>query len=394
MTRFVIENTRIFHDSPIVIVDVGARDGFNAEWKVFEDCLRVYCFEPDEAECARLNANAPQNVYYIPAALGSRSGEAVLYQTKLSYSTGLYKTDMTYFSRLLNRDNGIVVGEQSIRLSTLGDILSSYEVRSVDFIKLDAEGAELDILQGATALLSSPRLAGILSEVRFQREINNAPIFSDLDAFLRPHGFHLYDLQFYHQSRHILPYPSLADYLLATGERFFAYTTHGQIMDGDALYFRDLLTPINAERATKLDAAQILKYAAFFEIYSLNDCAAELLVANQFALNNIVNCSQLLDLLTPQVGEERPGFREYRNRYFGRRDDDVELLISPPREPPIVSVPPRKSVQLSAQLIAILRAFIPGPIRALVPLRIKRGSQEALRRGYSAGGKFIRWWQA
>ncbi len=322
MTRFLVGQTTIFRDCPIYIVDVGSRDGFNVEWKVFGDCLHVYCFEPDETECARLNAGAGPNIRYLPAALAAQAGDAVLYEAKLNYSTSLYKTDMTYFSRLLNRDNGIIVGQHSIRVFTLDEVLRTHGVDTIDFIKLDAEGAELDILKGAPNILSSPHLAGILSEIRFQREINHSPIFSDLDAFLRPHGFHLYDLQFHHQSRRVLPYPGLQDYRLPSGEKFFAYTTHGQIMDGDALYFRDLLTPINAERRQALSAAQILKYAAFYELYSLGDCAAELLIENQSALNGTVDVGHLLELLTPPIDGKRLGYDEYRRAYFETQSVD------------------------------------------------------------------------
>jgi len=62
MTRHLVTDTRIFKDDPVVVVDVGARWGFNEEWKVFGDALRVYCFEPDKEECERLNASAGANV--------------------------------------------------------------------------------------------------------------------------------------------------------------------------------------------------------------------------------------------------------------------------------------------------------------------------------------------
>lgn len=348
MTRFLVEQTPIFKDCPVYVADVGSRDGYQVEWKIFGDCLRVYCFEPDEAECARLNATAGPNIRYLPAALAAQSGEATLYEAKLNYSTGLYKTDMSYFSRLLNRDNGVIVGEHTIRVFTLDEILQTHNVGAIDFIKLDAEGAELDILRGGERALASPNLSGILSEIRFQREINHSPIFSDLDVFLRPHGFHLYDLQFHHQSRHCLPYPGLQDYRLPSGERFFAYTTHGQIMDGDALYFRDLLTQINVERRAALSAAQLLKYAAFFEIYSFNDCAAELLIASEPRLRGLVDLDRLLDLLTPPFKGQKLGYQDYRSRYFGFPAERTVARAAPR------AVPAAKRVADGSPLVSIV----------------------------------------
>ena len=153
--------------------------------------------------------------------------------------------------------------------------MRDHDIPPFDFIKLDAEGAELDILKGGAEAVASQRLLGVLSEIRLHAEINGSPPFSSLDAFLRSQGFSLYDLSVNHHSRTALPYPQLADYRLPSGKRFYAYTTHGQLQDGDALYFRDLFG------GTDLDPVRLLKICALLEIYSLNDCAAELIVAKQ-----------------------------------------------------------------------------------------------------------------
>ena len=305
------------------IVDVGARGGFNAEWRVFGDALRIIGFEPDEAECELLAANAPPNVTYIPAALGRRAGEAILHVTAFEASSGLHRTDMDYFSRLLNGENGRVAGERRVQLTTLDEALSRVGAGTPDFIKLDAEGAELEILQGGAGMMAAHGLLGILSEFRFQREINNCPSLSDLDIYIQPFGFRIYGLHFTHQSRRALPYPGLADYRLPNGERFFAYTTHGQVMDGDALYFRDLLLPVNGSMRRGLSATRLLKAAAFFEIYSLNDCAAELVLAHRELIQPLIDCDELLDRLAPPVKGENVGFNEYIRAYFDPRGGDT-----------------------------------------------------------------------
>jgi FkbM family methyltransferase len=323
MTRHLVAEDYFRHD-PITIIDVGARWGSNAEWAEFGSSLKLVGFEPDAAECARLNASAPPNMTYLPVALGGRNGSAAFYETRLSASSGLYKTDMDFFSRLLNRANADAVGEHVIPVSTLDSALQRAGIGSADFIKLDAEGAELDILQGGHALVSNPALIGLMSEFRFQEEINGSPIFWQLDSHVRTFGFRLYGMTFSHQSRHVLPHESLPEHealkykLLPEGQQFFGHTKHGQIMDGDALYFRDLLIPANAGVRQHATPTRLLKTAAFFELYCLNDCAAEVLLSHRDVLAPVVDCNHLLDLLTPSFKGASLGYKEYMAAFFGR----------------------------------------------------------------------------
>ena len=293
----------------MVIFDVGGRGGINQEWTAFGDQLQVYCFEPDEEECRRLAAAAPAQVKYIPQALSDSKRTAALYEAKLAASTSLYKTRMDYFGRFLNSDNGITVGQRTVDVRPLDEVVKDYGVGRIDFIKLDAEGAELDILKGGVEAIAKGGILGVLSEIRFHREINGSPPFAELDAFLRSRNFHLYDIDANRHSRRALPYPSAADYRTATGERFFGYTTRGQVQDGDALYFRDLL-------GGTASPVGMLKLCALMEIYSLNDCAAELVVANRESLRECADPDKLLDLLASGIAGRSTHYQDYLTAYF------------------------------------------------------------------------------
>ena len=319
MVAHLVRDLCVFERDPIVIFDIGARGGVNLEWAIFGNQIRVYCFEPDEEECNRLRAEAPPEVHYIASAVGRASGVATLFEAKLPYSSGLYKTRMEYFERFLNRDNGVTVAERTVLVKSLDDILASASIDHHDFIKLDAEGAELDILEGAKAMMETGSLVGVLTEIRLHREINGSPPFAELDTFLRDRGFRLFDLEVNRHSRRTLPYPQLADYRLPSGERFFAYTTRGQVQDGDALYFRDyLLAPARS-------AMSILKTAALMEIYSLNDCAAELIAANRQRLRELVDPDTLLDLLASGIAGRTVGYQDYIKTYFSDADSDSKV---------------------------------------------------------------------
>lgn len=59
--------------------------------------------------------------------------------------------------------------------------------RTVDAIKLDTQGSELDILRGASRALSSCTLIEI--EVEFNPIYEGQNLFCDVDRFLRDRGF-------------------------------------------------------------------------------------------------------------------------------------------------------------------------------------------------------------
>jgi FkbM family methyltransferase len=329
MTTFLIGETSVFRDNPIVIVDVGARGGIGREWDVLGDQLRAYAFEPDEEECRRLASGAPRHLTYIPRALGHRRGRQTFYQTALSDSAGIYPPRMDYLGRMLNRDNGVTVGEVEVEVSPLDDVLAEYKVPVVDFMKIDVEGAELDVLKGAEKLLGGHSPLGILSEIRFQLEIGSPP-FAIFDVYLRRQGLRLFDLQFNHQSRRAMPYPGLQHYRRPSGETFFAYTSRGQLQDGDALYFRDLLLPSDAPLINQVPVASILKMCVFMEIFSLSDCAAELLLSSRNRIDELVDSSRLLDLLASGICGTSTTFQAYRERYFTEPTPTLQTPIFGP----------------------------------------------------------------
>lgn len=315
MCRFLTERG-VFDADPIVFLDVGARDGYCSEWRVFEGGMRVFCFEPDKRECERLNREAPSNVTYIPTALGRERKHQTLYEARLSYSSGLYPSNSDFFKRLLNGPNGEVVGQEEIWTETLSYVMAERNIHAVNFVKLDAEGAELDILLGGADFLEKPCCLGVLTEMRLHPEINGSPPFWQMEQYMQAHGFRLFDLSANRQSRVALPYGVTEDHFLPDGRRFFAYTEHGQVMDGDALYFRDLLLPKNEAVKAKLRPVDVLKLAALYELYHHNDAAAELVLHNREVLSPLANCEKLLNLLTPVWKGERLAYSAYMASYF------------------------------------------------------------------------------
>ena len=231
MTRRLVE-ARAFAEDPLIVVDVGARGGIESFWKVFGDDIRTIAFEPDPEECARLQAIAEKNVTYLPTALGAESGRRTLHVARFSAASSFYPNDKTWCARFDIGDSLAIELRTEVRTTTLREALAG---RQPDFIKLDVEGAELDVLRGADL----GAVLGLVSEVRFSKRMSGCPTFAELDAFCRTAGFELYDLDLYRYTRRALPYPYLYDYCDDAGQPVPGPTVQGQPLIGDALYFRD-----------------------------------------------------------------------------------------------------------------------------------------------------------
>jgi FkbM family methyltransferase len=120
-------------------LDIGAHVGM---WSVplartFE---QVYSFEPaqDTFDCLHVNTSKNKNIQVIPCALGDKESFAQMRDGKDPGNTG-----SRYF---------VYTGEAS-ETSVEVVTLDSLGLTNVDFIKMDVEGAELEVIQGGRETL-------------------------------------------------------------------------------------------------------------------------------------------------------------------------------------------------------------------------------------------------
>src|SRR5262249_3840648 len=86
---------------------------------------------------------------------------------------------------------------QTTKTETADSFFRSQRLERVDFLKLDTQGTELEIMKGAREYLREQRIAVVKTEVSFVPVYRNQCTFSDIDSFMRAHGFLFVDCAIY-----------------------------------------------------------------------------------------------------------------------------------------------------------------------------------------------------
>jgi len=243
----------------IRIVDVGAMDvGENELWSrlVSGGTASLIGFEPNPAECEKLNSANRANCRFLPHALGDGAAHT-LYIGKEPMTSSIFPPDPEVMQRFHNLwELSETVDEEPIDTVRLDDLP---EARPADFIKLDVQGAELLILENAGETLTTT--VAIQTEICFLPIYKNQALFADIDINLRARGFAFHTMV----GVGSLPYrPLIKD---GTTNRGFA-----QVIWSNALYFRD---PAEFPALATTQPDTLLKIAVLaHELYGAYDFAA------------------------------------------------------------------------------------------------------------------------
>ena len=114
-----------------------------------------------------------------------------------------------------------LTGEASVQVDTLDNCLAAAGDGRLDFLKVDVEGAELEVFRGAEAVLRRAVL-GVRLEVNFSPRHAGAPLFGELDSFLQQRGFQLF---------------TLSRELMVRENALYNALAQPQCVWGDAVYF-------------------------------------------------------------------------------------------------------------------------------------------------------------
>ncbi len=245
---------------------------------------------------------------------------------------------------------------------TLDSLVERGEVPPVDFLSVDAQGAELSILNGASKMLST-RTTAVICEVEFSRLYEDQPLFPDVQYRLRKDGFRPCEL-YNRQYMNVQPYPA------QIGGKGF-------LTAAEALFMKEPNSVLGGEGMPESDASvsriiQSLKLAAIAVVfdqldYSLYLCQ-RLEESTLISLDSLANRTNIRYIrLLRDLVHATDRMREAHSAILERREEEPEEI--------------RPKVAIVLELLSVL-------VRIFFQLGVRRVLNNILRRrsGSSYGG--------
>ncbi len=219
---------------PLLAMDVGARGGVESDLLPVAFATDTIGFEPDADAFQALQSTEQgcwRSAVYVPKAVADGPGPRTLNLTRDPVSTTLLTPDPEIGARFDKPQFFEVVGTKTVECIGLDAAVAAYAPRSPDYLKIDIEGAERQVM-GASGAATLQAALALKVEVAAFRMRQEQAVFSELDALLRSSGFELMDItDASHWRRHGHEIaPRLANETIPF--------SRGQWVQADALYMR------------------------------------------------------------------------------------------------------------------------------------------------------------
>lgn len=175
-----------------VLIDIGAHTGsFSKLFHSKVKTSRTFLFEPIPEYYQKINTDPYFSKCKIyNAAVSSQSGTAEFSVNELPETSSLLNFD----SALKETEGLNKKAERSIKVRTirLSDVIKEHDLKEIDFMKIDVQGSEMDVLLGIGDELD--KVKRILTEVSFKPIYKDSATFDKVRQYLSDHNFILIQL--------------------------------------------------------------------------------------------------------------------------------------------------------------------------------------------------------
>ena len=257
---------RELDSEPFHLLDFGCSGGIGPEWRLLEPRLRAVGIDINESEVACLNqAEKNPNVRYVAGNLELSPEHPIRKERGTPFVCESHKAfaKTSAWDAYSRRKKHPETPQRNSKPEYVNfeKVLEEAGFGYVDFIKIDVDGPDFDILQALEPSLGRLQVLGLKLEVNFNGSSNpHDHTFHNMDRLMRKNGFDLYGLELRKYTKNALPGRFEGD--------FFGQTIKGALAQGDALYFLNQIPPNYSQ-------IKILKLISLMTLLDQVDSAAD-----------------------------------------------------------------------------------------------------------------------
>ena len=190
--------------NPSVIFDVGANDGRTAiKFSNRFPKTKIESFEPGNEVFGALEKSIKRykgTIIPHKLAFGDSVGVKELYMHRESGNDSLLpdSSQIGDFSASKPCD---LIGKSEVEVTTIDSWCEKSGISYIDILKMDTQGYEMHILDGAKGMLEQSQIGLIYTEVLFVPLYEGQGYFDDIVVFLNKYGYKLYGLYGIHSDK-------------------------------------------------------------------------------------------------------------------------------------------------------------------------------------------------
>lgn len=181
-----------YPELPITMYDIGVRYGIHY---LYTDLLnlshfKVVGFEADKEEAENLKSDSNSGVSEVwPYAIAKSKGSREIFITKHPGCSSFYPPNQELLSQYSSFDFFKISKTKIVETISIDEFMEEHETPLPDYIKIDVQGAEYEILEGSELALNNA--TGIFLETQLREIYLGAPLFPEIHMFLNNMGFRL-----------------------------------------------------------------------------------------------------------------------------------------------------------------------------------------------------------
>lgn len=184
-------------NKPINIFDVGAHVGkVSIKYDRLFPNSSVYSFEPFPASFSSLKQNTSQyeNIKPFQKALGEHIGISKFHSNFHEQTNSILATHTEGNSNWGNTNMLKTKEIIDVELTTIDQIVAEENIKKIDILKMDVQGAEYKVMAGAKKMIEKERISLIYTEIITIPTYENQQKLDEALKMFRQYGFELFNI--------------------------------------------------------------------------------------------------------------------------------------------------------------------------------------------------------